>query len=285
MYPSIILSQGLYPKNIGPKFLDVYKSIVERRLKAKKEGNKSVADSLKLIINSSFGLFGCPYSRLYSPELLIQVTISGQLILLGLIERLSISGIRVVSANTDGVTVVLPESKYLEVIKIIKEWDKATGLTMEETRYKSIYIANVNNYVAIKEKGFKSKGAYASGGLSKNPSNLICIEAVINLLSEGVPIRNTIESCRDIRKFVTVRKVTKGAMYNGEDLGKSIRFYYSLESKGCITVGDSKVPKTDGSKPLMELPEEFPSDVNFQRYEIEAQGILNDIGWSQQTLF
>lgn len=34
-YPSIILTQGLYPKHLGLNFLNVYQSIVERRLRAK----------------------------------------------------------------------------------------------------------------------------------------------------------------------------------------------------------------------------------------------------------
>ena len=35
-YPFIILNQGLYPKHLGRKFLDVYRKIVEDRIKSKK---------------------------------------------------------------------------------------------------------------------------------------------------------------------------------------------------------------------------------------------------------
>ena len=35
-YPSIILNQGLYPQHLGKAFLDVYRTIVERRVAAKK---------------------------------------------------------------------------------------------------------------------------------------------------------------------------------------------------------------------------------------------------------
>lgn len=34
-YPSIILGQGLFPKHLGPEFLTVYRTIVERRVSAK----------------------------------------------------------------------------------------------------------------------------------------------------------------------------------------------------------------------------------------------------------
>ena len=57
-YPSIILNLELYPNHLGPSFLDIYRNIVEQRLKAKKEGNKVVNESLKIVINGSFGKLG-----------------------------------------------------------------------------------------------------------------------------------------------------------------------------------------------------------------------------------
>jgi hypothetical protein len=45
-----------------------------------------VADSLKITINGSFGKLGNYYSALYAPDLMVQVTVTGQLALLKLIE-------------------------------------------------------------------------------------------------------------------------------------------------------------------------------------------------------
>jgi len=42
MYPNVILGQGMYPKSLGPTFVDVYRGIVERRLKAKRDGAECV---------------------------------------------------------------------------------------------------------------------------------------------------------------------------------------------------------------------------------------------------
>ena len=47
-YPSSILNQGMYPPSIGPKFLDVYRSIFERRLAAKKDA-KLFSSELTLV--------------------------------------------------------------------------------------------------------------------------------------------------------------------------------------------------------------------------------------------
>src|SRR6478609_3841680 len=77
------------------------------------------ADSKKIEINGSFGKFGSKWSALYSPDLLIQVTITGQLCLLMLIEQLEAAGVQVCSANTDGIVMRYPrvmEDSVLEVI-------------------------------------------------------------------------------------------------------------------------------------------------------------------------
>ena len=299
-YPSIILNQRLFPKHLGEPFLRVYRSIVERRLKAKKEKNKVVADSLKITINGSFGKFGSRYSVLYSPDLMIQVTITGQLALLMLIEMIEEKGIPVISANTDGVLIKCPTEQHQELAERIAWWERLTGYETEETRYKAVYSRDVNNYLAIKEDkgdpkakfldeqlGIKAKGCYSERGsagnsvLSKNPEVLICNDAVMQLIANGTPIEKTIRDCKDIRRFVTIRNVTGGARKSEVYLGKVIRWYYSTEMQGEInraTKGD-KIPNTDHARPLMELPRELPTDIDYERYIDMAIETLFDIGY------
>ncbi|MCF6195842.1 MAG: hypothetical protein L3J50_03985 [Emcibacter sp.] len=57
-YPSIIINNKLYPKHLDRRFLTVYKRIVDKRLMAKRVGDKLTADSLKIVINGLFGKFG-----------------------------------------------------------------------------------------------------------------------------------------------------------------------------------------------------------------------------------
>lgn len=302
-YPRIILNQGLFPYHMGPNFLRVYNRIVETRIGAKQKGLKVEANSLKIVVNGSYGKLGSKYSNLYAPDLLIQVTLTGQLSLLLLIERLELAGIHVVSANTDGI-VIKPRRTHVELMRsIIKQWEKDTRFEMEETQYLGLYSRDVNNYIAVKKKfdkankvwldepdGTKTKGAYAnpwssqddkSMWLHKNPTNTICVEAVEALLTKGTPIVTTVRACRDIRKFVSVRTVKGGAYKDGVFLGKSIRWYYATEVEGNIVYAlkGNKVPRSDGAKPLMDLTTEFPHDVNFDWYEAEANKILKEIGY------
>lgn len=122
--------------------------------------------------------------------------------------------------------------------------------------------------------------------LSKNPTNTICVEAVIALLRDGTPIRETIHECKDVTKFVTVRTVSGGAKQDDEYLGKAIRWYYGTGgSQINYSKRKAKVAKSDGSKPLMELPDELPADINYAWYVAEAQAMLCDIGYGQATLF
>ena len=132
-YPNIILNQRLYPKHIGTEFLTAYKSIVEKRIHAKKTGDKVIDASLKIVINSSFGKFGNRWSALYSPDLLIQTTVTGQLALLMLIEALEGAGIQVVSANTDGIVIYCHKRNQAALFSIIATWEDITGFNTEET--------------------------------------------------------------------------------------------------------------------------------------------------------
>ena len=214
-YPSIILQCNLSPLHLQEQnaFLRVYRGLVTRRLEAKKRGDKVSADSLKTAINGSYGKLGSRYSALYSPHLMIQVTLTGQLALLMLIERLEQRGLRVVSGNTDGIVIHCHRTKEGALLDVVTWWEEVTGFVTEETRYRAIFSRDVNNYVALKEGGgAKGKGAFAPVSIAKNPQNIICNEAVIALLDKGVPIEQTIRSCTDIRKFVTVRTVRGGGV-------------------------------------------------------------------------
>lgn len=281
-YPAIIL-QGLYPKHMGESFLKVYRGIVERRLAAKKKGEKVTADSLKITINGSFGKFGSKWSALYSPDLLIQTTITGQLSLLMLIEALEESGISVVSANTDGLVIKCKRSREPDMDRIVGEWERVTGFETEATRYAALYSRDVNNYIAFKEKdgGYKAKGAYTPAGLQKNPTNEICVEAAISFLRTGAPVGETIRSCTDIRKFVTIRQVKGGAHKDGLFLGKAVRWYYAKGVAGVIQykLNGYTVARSEGARPLMELPAALPDDIDYDWYEREALLILDDIGY------
>jgi hypothetical protein len=285
-YPQIILNQGLYPTHLGTNFLRVYRGLVQRRIMAKRAGQKVIADSLKIVVNGSFGKLGSQYSVMYAPDLLIQVTVTGQLSLLMLIERLELVNIPVVSANTDGIVIKCPTVRKSEMMSIIQGWEMDTGFETEGTNYKAIYSKDVNNYIAVlaKPKGSekaKTKGAYAPTGLKKNPTNQIVTDAVLALLVDRVPVEETIRCCKDIRKFVQVRTVKGGAVKDGNYLGKAIRWYYAKGEEGTIiyALNGHDVPRSKGAAPLMSLPAQLPDNIDYERYIAEAETMLKDVAY------
>jgi hypothetical protein len=347
-YPSLILNSGRWPRALGEAFLREYASIKDERLAAKhleKTLTKDTPEWMqahvdneggKIMINGTFGKTGSVFSVLFAPEMLIQTTVTGQLALLMLIEWFENYGIPVISANTDGIVIkcprhLIPTSEYL-----IKEWEHRTGLEMEAGEYSAIYSRDINNYFAVKIDGkVKRKGEYSKAGLveKKNPDVEICGDAVAEYLSKGTPILYTLAASRDIRKFVTVRKVAGGAVklwgegplkgtkirdmaatlqahgwvkdgrkwqraglvtdagtayascftpQRPEYLGKVVRWYYSTAAPGPIiyNTNGNTVSLSYGAKPCMNLPDEFPTDIDYGWYLANCESILKDIGYT-----
>ena len=281
-YPFIILNQGLYPEHLGSKFLKVYRTIVERRMKAKREGDKVVNSSLKIVINGSFGKFGSKYSKLYSPNMLLATTITGQLSLLMLVEQMERNGIPVISANTDGLEYYCPRDKVELAEAIIFDLELASGYNMEHGEYQSLHAKDVNNYVAVYDGYVKSKGIYAETTLSKGRSTPIVYEAIRRYLLDGSDMLETILDCKDINEFVSARTVKGGAVYKGEYLGKMVRWYYCGNGDSIhYSTNGNLVPKTaegNGVRPMMDLTEEIPKDLDHMWYFNEAVSKLKDLG-------
>ncbi len=278
-YPRIILNLELFPRHLRRKFLDVYGNIVTERLAAKAAGDKVTADALKIVVNGSFGKLGSKYSKLYSPGLMLAVTLTGQLSLLMLIERLDAAGIDVVSANTDGFVSLMDKDQYRRYDDICFDWELDTNFELEETRYKAVYSRDVNNYLAIGEDGkAKGKGIFSENPLMKNPVAPITLTAVRKFLLDGNPIETTIRNCEDVRQFVVVRTVRGGGVWRDEYLGKVARWVYTVDGEPIrYQSNGNKVATSDGAFPVMEF-KGIPVGLDYDRYITMAKDILNDIG-------
>jgi len=281
MYPSLMLNNGLTPPFVGDEFMTVFRGIRDKRVAAKRAGDKTVADLLKIVLNGTYGKLGSQYSIFYAPKMMVQVTLTGQLSILMLVHRLESLGISVVSANTDGIVSLVKPHQTEAYYDTMKRWEKRTGLEMEFTEYAALYNRDVNSYIALKPDGkFKTKGFFNYAGIDKNPQNEICLDALLAYLKDGVPFEQTVHNCTDIRKFVSVIRVTGGAQKDGEYLGKVVRFYYAMGVSGTIrrVQNGNTVPRSTGAKPLMELPDAFPTDINYSWYLRECEELLYDVG-------
>lgn len=292
-YPFLVMTLGLYPTSMGPAFLQAYDRIIQSRIADKKAKRTTAANGKKIVVNGAGGKFSDPYSTLYGPDLTIQMTVTGQLDLLLFIEILTLCEFTVISANTDGIVTLVPKDKEAKYLECVTYWEKLTGFQTEETRYSSYYARDVNSYFAVKVdaksiKDIKVKGPFSEVGsqsgtqLDTNPTTQICTDAVKHLLLDGTPIEQTILNCKDFTRFITVRQAkSPGAHKDGEYLGKVIRWYYSKDVVGTINYvqSNNKIPDSDGGKPVMDLPNTFPTDIDYDWYINKSNEILEDIAY------
>ncbi len=287
-YPNCIINLGLFPIGAGPNFLKVFKGFKVERVVAKRTKNFTKDKGLKIFLNGTSGKFSDLWSKLRSPHLTMQMNLTCQLSILMLIEMLTCNGLEVISANTDGITVYYAREDETKLKYWIKYWEDLTKFETEETEYLGYYGRDIGNYFALKaDKSVKVKGAWSEVGsqsgtqLDTNPTTLICSDAVSLFLSKGVPIEETILNCKDFTRFITVRQAkSPGAHWNGEYLGKVIRWAYMKGETGAIhTVAhNSQVAESEGARPYMDMPDSFPEDINYSWYIAKAKKILEEIG-------
>ncbi len=282
-YPSIIIGQQLRPEHLADNFIDVYRDIYDERLMAKQTGDMVTSDTLKIVLNGSFGKFGSVYSFLYSPELLIQTTLTGQLCLLMLIERLTAAGARVTSANTDGIVVLFDKDVAHQVKHAADRWQHETAFNLEWTPYKAVYSESVNSYIAIKPDGkAKRKGTYEAASIRKGYARPVITNAIEAYLDTGYPIEDSIYDCPHLHDFMTMRGVRGGAVWREQELGRVVRWYRSTDGEPIrYKTNGNKVAGSDGAVPLMNMPKEFPADLDYDWYVDTAKRTLKKLGVNQ----
>lgn len=304
LYPSMLIEYGFYPKHLGPEFLEVYSQIKDERIQAKHNGDKVKNETLKLALNGLSGNLQNEHNFCYSPFAVMQIRINGQLLLLMLAEKLVKIGCRIVQANTDGLFVLLKRKDYQHVNTICRDWEQLTKLTLEEERFEAMYQYAINDYIAVKE-GYKetknpdlikTKGMFITKVLlGKGLSAKIIPEAIIKYFVDGIPVKDTIENCTDIRKFLMSEKTGKQwhVEYMNEEQQRTNRFYASTNGgylwkwkgedtkqyQNMLTASGVTLLNKFDDKPIEERK------INYRYYLREALKIIEELQPRQLELF
>ena len=193
----------------------IYADMLEKRMIAKKSGDKDTANALKLVANTTYGATLNKYNDLYDPLMGRSVCITGQLFLLELATHLQTDckTLEIVQLNTDGIMISFDDSEYPKVLEITKEWEQRTGFELEEDKIKAIAQKDVNNYVEIPYEGApKIKGGYLvrgiapAGAFNVNNNATIVAKAIVEYFVNGTPPEETINGCDDIFAFQLIAK-------------------------------------------------------------------------------
>ena len=251
LYPSLAITNDLYPKHLGIEFKDVYENgIVKPRLEAKKNGDKVMADGFKLSANSVYGKSNSEYSFLYDPLYTLQTTLAGQLALCMLSEMLinGIENLTMLQINTDGLTSKFPRKHVDKYMEICEDWMKRTNLVLEHAYYSKMIIRDVNSYLAVDDKGkVKYKGAFKTneemrkdGEWHKSFSQGIVSIALADFYIKGVAVEQTVRNCTNIYEFCKTGNTTGKWWAETFDsdgntiikMQKNNRYYLSTDGNG-----------------------------------------------------
>ena len=159
-YPSLAISNRLFPEHLSDTFCEVYQNLKEQRVNYPKGTAENAM--LKLALNGVYGDSNNKFSVFYDPLFTMTITLNGQLLLCLLAEQLlKINGLRLIQINTDGLTVMINRSQIEQLQHVRRSWEQQTKLELEEAVYSRMFIRDVNNYIAEYEGGgVKRKGAY-----------------------------------------------------------------------------------------------------------------------------
>ena len=301
-YPAIIINNGRYPAHLGKEFLLGYKAMFDKRLElkplAKKDKKiKGIVGALKLAVNSVYGKSSDMQNWIYDRQLTMFTTITGELSLLMLIEAYELADIHVISANTDGVTIMVKKCYIDKMDEINKWWMETTKYELERTDYQKIIFSTVNDYLAIKTDGeIKKKGDFLTDfELHKNKSARIVPIALEAYYVHDIPVATTICNHSNIFDFCLRQKSSKDFHYEGIANGnktvynKLIRYYVSNTGEKLLKVKNENSDSTAVDMSQVEagewlatvcnhLTKDTPiTNVNFAYYIERAEKIISKI--------
>jgi hypothetical protein len=293
-YPNLAIRNKWAPAHLPKEvFCRLYEWFFEERKKIPKKDPRNYV--YKIILNSTYGLSIEPNSFLYDPQLGMQITINGQMLLSMLYEMLSdaIPGSIPLMQNTDGLEMLIPKEHKQTYLDVCKKWEDLTMLQLEHDQYQRMIIRDVNNYIAVykdPKKKPKCKGdfEFEELALHKNKSFLIIRKAFYEYFVNGIEPevyleqnKNIFDYCAGVKgkgdwKF-ELMSVDNG-QFSRKDLHKIVRYYMSKKGGKIV-----KINTRDGRQIQTEADIELQTVYNlavqkkWEDYDIDFSYYLKKI--------
>lgn len=289
MYPDLAIQNEVAPAHLGKPFLTEYKKLpIERGEWQKKKGKKcNEANTIKLGQNGVYGNSNNAFSCFYDPQYTMTITVNGQLSIAQLAEwLLTVPTLRIIQANTDGITYFIHRDHEPHAAHICREWEKLTKLTLEDANYKRMWVRDVNNYVAEDMKGeLKLKGAYWSPdpldyhasianaqppAWHKDLGGCVVIRAAVAAMVHGLDPETFIRMTRNPFDFMNRIKVGRADILTvgGQQVQRNTRYYVSTNGQPMVKTAPPPVGKKLGAF----KKKNGVSDAEYNR-------VMNETGW------
>ena len=306
MYPSLAIIYKWLPVHLGEEFWNVYKSLYEERVTAKRNHETLKAKAFKQALNALIGKMQQETSWAYDPLNVYKIRINGQLILLMLVDKLLELNCEIVQVNTDGVVYIAEETKRKPVDEAIREIESITQLRFESDDYEAFYQYDVNNYFGV-QKGYsqsgdprliEKKGRFITEiGLNNSMAPVVISKAVINYLLNKEPIDKFIKEDNNIRDFLMSQSVNREfkVEYAEKYIQRINRYYastngyylFKVKDKAYEAVRRENMVSDTGVTILNKIDNKPISErkINYQFYIGKAKSIANEFINRQLTIF
>lgn len=216
-YNSIMIYYDLLPRSIDEKGKALYKQMFEEQLKLKKINLRKRAVYKKILLAVGGGMNN-QYTDFYDPEKYSLMSITGQLFIFDLLEKLQDSKIDLTLAqtNTDGLMLELKnwDKDFMKICDIVDDWSKRTKFSVKKEILYDVYQKDVNNYICKDENGeivFKGKSvknydtsdkAYGSKDLFGCVEPPIIAQGIVNFLLNDIEPHEFVEQHKqDLKLF------------------------------------------------------------------------------------
>ncbi len=297
-YPNLAIKNKFHPAHLPQKeFGDLYEWFFEERKKIPKTDPKNYV--YKIILNSTYGLTGDENSFLYDPQMTMQITINGQLLLSMLYEMLCLEipeGIPLMQ-NTDGLEMMIPTSAVSKYMEVCDKWCLLTQLQLEHDEYSKMVIADVNNYIAVYKNGkVKCKGKFEWEDLEKkkvamlhkNKSFLIIPKAIYAYFVNGIPPeeflaqnRSFYDYCAGVKAkggwYYEERSLVKGELVTNK-LQKIVRYYITKSGNKILKRHpDGREMQVEAGQWMQKTVNEIDPNVSYEAYDVDTEYYLENI--------
>lgn len=274
-YPSMMIIFNFLSRGIPPEWVHLFTDFYDLRMSSKKhireceaKGDtkgaaywKSQADAAKLVLNTVYGCLKNQYNKLYDPFMGTCVCITGQLLIIDLMNRIHdrVPDMEIVQLNTDGWVLSVPDEDVPVLDEVIEDWKELTGFTVDTDIIKQLWQRDVNNYVMEFDTGkVKAKGGTVKnwrGGDFKSNTATIIDEAIVKNLLYNISVEETVKKCNDLERFQVILKAGSGYTETGRVPWREYNY------------APQRVVQKEGQKDYEIIPKTKYQTKNFHEYE------------------